>query len=148
MTLFHFGNDFTLAYFPYFITYKQKCAQTRVTYLFMQLCKMLFLTTFFPTWEGSIYDFLGGMEFDWKYIQKSLDTNIISLVHYIISYAQVWMITCYNLYCTFQPAIFLLMFFNVHEAFIMETFIHLSMVTGLLALSTLAPCVTIVNMHS
>uniref|UniRef100_A0A140LIC5 BOS complex subunit TMEM147 n=9 Tax=Tetrapoda TaxID=32523 RepID=A0A140LIC5_MOUSE len=49
MTLFHFGNCFALAYFPYFITYKcsglseynafWKCVQAGVTYLFVQLCK-------------------------------------------------------------------------------------------------------------
>lgn len=141
MTLFHFGNCFALAYFPYFITYKcsglseynafWKCVQAGVTYLFVQLCKMLFLATFFPTWEGGIYDFIGefmkasvdvadliglnlvmsrnagkgeykimvaalgwataelimsrciplwvgarGIEFDWKYIQMSIDSNI------------------------------------------------------------------------
>uniref|UniRef100_A0A673VJN4 BOS complex subunit TMEM147 n=1 Tax=Suricata suricatta TaxID=37032 RepID=A0A673VJN4_SURSU len=152
MTLFHFGNCFALAYFPYFITYKcsglseynafWKCVQAGVTYLFVQLCKMLFLATFFPTWEGGIYDFIGefmkasvdvadliglnlvmsrnagkgeykimvaalgwataelimsrciplwvgarGIEFDWKYIQMSIDSNI-SLVHYIVASAQ------------------------------------------------------------
>ncbi|EDM07718.1 rCG54128, isoform CRA_a [Rattus norvegicus] len=50
MTLFHFGNCFALAYFPYFITYKcsglseynafWKCVQAGVTYLFVQLCKV------------------------------------------------------------------------------------------------------------
>uniref|UniRef100_A0A8D0H0W1 BOS complex subunit TMEM147 n=1 Tax=Sphenodon punctatus TaxID=8508 RepID=A0A8D0H0W1_SPHPU len=143
MTLFHFGNCFALAYFPYFITYKcsglseynafWRCVQAGATYLFVQLCKMLFLATFFPTWEGGAgaYDFVGefmkatvdladlvglhlvmsrnagkgeykimvaamgwataelimsrciplwvgarGIEFDWKYIQMSIDSNI------------------------------------------------------------------------
>ncbi|XP_036418604.1 transmembrane protein 147-like [Colossoma macropomum] len=143
MTLFHFGNCFALAYFPYFITYKcsglseynafWRCVQAGATYLFVQLCKMLFLATFFPTWEGGagVYDFVGefmkatvdmadllglhlvmsrnagkgeykimvaamgwataelvmsrciplwvgarGIEFDWKYIQMSFDSNI------------------------------------------------------------------------
>ena len=35
---------------------------------------------------------LGGIEFDWKYIQMSIDSSI-SLVHYIVTSAQVWMIT-------------------------------------------------------
>lgn len=224
MTLFHFGNCFALAYFPYFITYKcsglseynafWKCVQAGVTYLFVQLCKMLFLATFFPTWEGGIYDFIGefmkasvdvadlvglnlvmsrnagkgeykimvaalgwataelimsrciplwvgarGIEFDWKYIQMSIDSNI-SLVHYIVASAQVWMITRYDLYHTFRPAVLLLMFFSVYKAFVMETFVHLcslgswtallarAVVTGLLALSTLALYVAVVNVHS
>lgn len=224
MTLFHFGNCFALAYFPYFITYKcsglseynafWKCVQAGVTYLFVQLCKMLFLATFFPTWEGGIYDFIGefmkasvdvadliglnlvmsrnagkgeykimvaalgwataelimsrciplwvgarGIEFDWKYIQMSIDSNI-SLVHYIVASAQVWMITRYDLYHTFRPAVLLLMFLSVYKAFVMETFVHLfslgswtallarAVVTGLLALSTLALYVAVVNVHS
>lgn len=189
MTLFHFGNCFALAYFPYFITYKcsglseynafWKCVQAGVTYLFVQLCKMLFLATFFPTWEGGIYDFIGefmkasvdvadliglnlvmsrnagkgeykimvaalgwataelimsrciplwvgarGIEFDWKYIQMSIDSNI-SLVHYIVASAQVWMITRYDMYHTFRPAVLLLMFLSIYKAFVMETFVHL-----------------------
>ena len=36
-----------------------KCIQARVAYLFVQLCKMLFLVAFFPTWEDSICDFIG-----------------------------------------------------------------------------------------
>ncbi|KAF6078078.1 hypothetical protein HJG60_009008 [Phyllostomus discolor] len=191
-----------------------KCVQAGVTYLFVQLCKMLFLATFFPTWEGGIYDFIGefmkasvdvadlvglnlvmsrnagkgeykimvaalgwataelimsrciplwvgarGIEFDWKYIQMSIDSNI-SLVHYIVASAQVWMITRYDLYHTFRPAVLLLMFFSVYKAFVMETFVHLcslgswtallarAVVTGLLALSTLALYVAVVNVHS
>ncbi|XP_055001511.1 BOS complex subunit TMEM147 isoform X2 [Sorex araneus] len=175
---------------------------------------MLFLATFFPTWEGGIYDFIGefmkasvdvadliglnlvmsrnagkgeykimvaalgwataelimsrciplwvgarGIEFDWKYIQMSIDSNI-SLVHYIVASAQVWMITRYDLYHTFRPAVVLLMFLSVYKAFVMETFVHLfslgswtallarAVVTGLLALSTLALYVAVVNVHS
>uniref|UniRef100_A0A5F8A3Q0 BOS complex subunit TMEM147 n=1 Tax=Macaca mulatta TaxID=9544 RepID=A0A5F8A3Q0_MACMU len=175
---------------------------------------MLFLATFFPTWEGGIYDFIGefmkasvdvadliglnlvmsrnagkgeykimvaalgwataelimsrciplwvgarGIEFDWKYIQMSIDSNI-SLVHYIVASAQVWMITRYDLYHTFRPAVLLLMFLSVYKAFVMETFVHLcslgswtallarAVVTGLLALSTLALYVAVVNVHS
>uniref|UniRef100_A0A9L0SHB5 BOS complex subunit TMEM147 n=1 Tax=Equus caballus TaxID=9796 RepID=A0A9L0SHB5_HORSE len=117
-----------------------KCVQAGVTYLFVQLCKMLFLATFFPTWEGGIYDFIG--------------------VHYIVASAQVWMITRYDLYHTFRPAVLLLMFLSVYKAFVMETFVHIcslgswtallarAVVTGLLALSTLALYVAVVNVHS
>lgn len=56
--------------------------------------------------------------------QKSMDSSI-SLVHYIISSAQIWMITRYDLYHTLQPAFLLVMFLNIYEAFIMEIFIHL-----------------------
>ncbi|KAF4015355.1 hypothetical protein G4228_006465 [Cervus hanglu yarkandensis] len=69
MALFHFRNCFALAYFRCFTTYKcsglsessafWKCVQAGVAYLFVQLCKMLFLVTFFPTWEGGVCDFTG-----------------------------------------------------------------------------------------
>ena len=36
-----------------------KCIQPGVTHLFMQLCKVLFSVTFFPTWEGGICDLIG-----------------------------------------------------------------------------------------
>ena len=37
-----------------------------------------------------------GIEFDWKYIQMYIDSNI-SVVYYIVTSAQVWMITHYNM---------------------------------------------------
>lgn len=89
------------------------------------------------------------MEFDWKYIQMSIDSNISLVrstapptfgrqsrfspkpgpsfprpsspqVHYIVASAQVWMITRYDLYHTFRPAVLLLMFLSVYKAFVME----------------------------
>ncbi|KAJ1060834.1 hypothetical protein K5549_020804, partial [Capra hircus] len=89
MTLFHFRNCFALAV---------ACGvQAGVTYLFVQLCKVLFLATFFPTREGSLCDFIG------------------DLVHYIVTSAQVWMIT---------RSVLLLMFLSV-KTFVVETFVHL-----------------------
>ncbi|KAI3360789.1 hypothetical protein L3Q82_013021 [Scortum barcoo] len=186
MTLFHFGNCFALAYFPYFITYKcsglseynafWRCVQAGATYLFVQLCKMLFLATFFPTWEGGagVYDFVGefmkatvdladllglhlvmsrnagkgeykimvaamgwataelvmsrclplwvgarGIEFDWKYIQMSFDSNI-SLVHYIAMAAVVWMFTRYDLPKSFRLPVTVLLALCVYKAFLMD----------------------------
>ncbi|KAM9732517.1 BOS complex subunit TMEM147-like [Dama dama] len=117
MALFHFRNCFALAYFRCFTTYKcsglsessafWKCVQAGVAYLFVQLCKMLFLVTFFPTWEGGVCDFTG------------------DLVHHTVASAQVWMITRYDLYHTYRPAVLLLMFLSVYKAFVMETFVHL-----------------------
>lgn len=88
----------------------------------------------------------------------SNDSNI-SLVHYIVASAQVWMITRYDLGHSFQPAV-LLMFLSIYKACVTETFIHIcslgsrtallsrAVMTGLLALSTLALCGPAVNMHS
>lgn len=41
-------------------------------------------------------------------------------VHYIVAAAQVWMITRYDLYHTFRPAVLFLMFLSVYKAFVME----------------------------
>ncbi|KAM4567791.1 transmembrane protein 147 [Fundulus heteroclitus] len=223
MTLFHFGNCFALAYFPYFITYKcsglseynafWRCVQAGATYLFVQLCKMLFLATFFPTWEGGagVYDFVGefmkstvdladllglhlvmsrnagkgeykimvaamgwataelvmsrflplwvgarGIEFDWKYIQMSFDSNI-SLVHYIAMAAVVWMFTRYDLPKSFRLPVTVLLALCVYKAFLIELFVHIFMLgswtvllvkavlTGAISLCSLFLFVTLVH---
>ncbi|XP_065510745.1 BOS complex subunit TMEM147-like isoform X1 [Caloenas nicobarica] len=79
MTLFHFGNCFALAYFPYFITYKcsglseysafWRCVQAGATYVLVQLGKMLVLATFFPTWEGPS----GGFDLLGEFLRASLE---------------------------------------------------------------------------
>ncbi|XP_061300181.1 BOS complex subunit TMEM147 [Pezoporus flaviventris] len=79
MTLFHFGNCFALAYFPYFITYKcsglseysafWRCVQAGATYVLVQLGKMLFLATFFPTWEGPS----GGFDLVGEFLRATVD---------------------------------------------------------------------------
>jgi len=58
MTFFHFCNCVALAYVPFVIVYKcsglaeysafWKCIQAGAAYLVTQLCKMMFLATFFP----------------------------------------------------------------------------------------------------
>ncbi|XP_038669397.1 BOS complex subunit TMEM147 [Scyliorhinus torazame] len=223
MTLFHFGNCFALAYFPYFIAYKctglseynafWRCVQAGATYLFVQLCKMLFLATFFPTWDTSVgvYDFIGefmkstvdladlvglhlvmsknagkgeykimvaamgwstaelimsrciplwvgarGIEFDWKYIQMSFDSNI-SLVHYITMAGLVWMFSRYDLPRHYRLPIAVLLGLSVYKAFLMESFVHVlllgswtallikAMVTGAISLSSLILYINLVH---
>uniref|UniRef100_A0A3B4DD17 BOS complex subunit TMEM147 n=1 Tax=Pygocentrus nattereri TaxID=42514 RepID=A0A3B4DD17_PYGNA len=176
MTLFHFGNCFALAYFPYFITYKcsglseynafWRCVQAGATYLFVQLCKVssnltcyecckefmkatvdmadllglhlvmsrnagkgeykimvaamgwataeLVMSRCIPLWVGA-----RGIEFDWKYIQMSFDSNI-SLVHYIAMAAVVWMFTRYDLPKSFRLPVTVLLGLCVYKAFLME----------------------------
>lgn len=86
------------------------------------------------------------------------DSNI-SLVHYIVSSAQVWITRCYDLCHSFQPVVLLLAFLSIYEALVRETFIPLcslgswtalsrAVVTGLLALSTLVLHVTAISIHS
>ncbi|XP_078060580.1 BOS complex subunit TMEM147 [Mustelus asterias] len=223
MTLFHFGNCLALAYFPYFIAYKctglseynafWRCVQAGATYLFVQLCKMLFLATFFPTWDASVgvYDFIGecmkstvdladlvglhlvmsknagkgeykimvaamgwstaelimsrciplwvgarGIEFDWKYIQMSFDSNI-SLVHYITMAGLVWMFSRYDLPRHYRLPIAVLLALSVYKAFLMESFVHVlllgswtallikAMVTGAISLSSLVLYINLVH---
>ncbi|XP_028921157.1 transmembrane protein 147 [Ornithorhynchus anatinus] len=223
MTLFHFGNCFALAYFPFLIAYKGsglseynafwRCVQAGASYLFVQLCKMLFLATFFPTWEGGAgaYDFLGefmkatvdvadlvglhlvmgrnagkgelkvmvaamgwataelvtarciplwvgarGIEFDWKYIQMGIESNI-SLVHYIAVSALVWMFSRYDLPRHFRLPLTLLLGLSVYKGFVLESSVHLfvlgswtallvrAVLTGVLALSSLSLFVTLVH---
>ncbi|XP_018424270.1 PREDICTED: transmembrane protein 147 isoform X2 [Nanorana parkeri] len=149
MTLFHFGNCFALAYFPYFITYKcsglseynafWRCVQAGATYLCVQLCKMLFLATFFPTWEGAVgaYDFIG--------------------VHYMAIAALVWMWTRYDLPTHFRLPVTVLLGLSMYKAFLMDCFVHIfllgswtalllkAVVTGLLSLSCLTLFVSLVH---
>ncbi|XP_061453527.1 BOS complex subunit TMEM147 isoform X3 [Rhineura floridana] len=174
---------------------------------------MLFLATFFPTWEGGAgaYDFVGefmkatvdladlvglhlvmsrnagkgeykimvaamgwataelimsrciplwvgarGIEFDWKYIQMSIDSNI-SLVHYIVTAALVWMFTRYDLPKHYRLPLTFLLGASVYKAFFMESFVHVfllgswtallvkAVITGLLSLSSLTLFVTLVH---
>ena len=66
------------------------------------------------------------------------------------------MITRYDLYHTYRPAVLLLMFLSVYKAFVMETFVLLCslgswtvlLVTGLLALSTSALYIAVVNVRA
>uniref|UniRef100_A0A452SGJ4 BOS complex subunit TMEM147 n=1 Tax=Ursus americanus TaxID=9643 RepID=A0A452SGJ4_URSAM len=172
MTLFHCWNGFTLAHFPYFITYKRcglstlpsrsvcrpgsptsscGCARCYSWPCFSHLGSVhvadligLNLLTSWNVHKGEYKIMLVALgwatgtlivshcipsELELRALslevhQKSMDSSI-SLVHYIISSAQVWMITRYDLYHTFQPAFLLVMFLNIYEAFIMEIFVHL-----------------------
>uniref|UniRef100_A0A803TL46 BOS complex subunit TMEM147 n=1 Tax=Anolis carolinensis TaxID=28377 RepID=A0A803TL46_ANOCA len=119
-----------------------RCIQAGATYLFVQLCKMLFLTTFFPTWEGGT-----GMSVN----------SSISLVHYITMAALVWMFTCYYLPKHYQLPLTFLLGIGVYKAFFMESFVHVfllgswtallvkAVITGLLSLSSLTLFITLVH---
>lgn len=187
MTLFHFGNCCALAYAPYFLTYKYsglseygvfwKCVQASAMYLLTQLCKMLFLATFFPTTDatlgggldvmGEIFkstvdfaDLVGlhfimtqiagkgelkilvagtgwataelvmtrflplwvgarGMEFDWKYIQMSLDSNV-SLVHHIATATLIWLWSRNDLKKSVFPVVGTLLMFSCYKPLFVE----------------------------
>ncbi|XP_038669398.1 transmembrane protein 147 isoform X3 [Scyliorhinus canicula] len=220
MTLFHFGNCFALAYFPYFIAYKctglseynafWRCVQAGATYLFVQLCKEfmkstvdladlvglhlvmsknagkgeykimvaamgwstaeLIMSRCIPLWVGA-----RGIEFDWKYIQMSFDSNISLLpapvctrlpgeqesayegVHYITMAGLVWMFSRYDLPRHYRLPIAVLLGLSVYKAFLMESFVHVlllgswtallikAMVTGAISLSSLILYINLVH---
>uniref|UniRef100_UPI0035900715 BOS complex subunit TMEM147 n=1 Tax=Myxine glutinosa TaxID=7769 RepID=UPI0035900715 len=195
MTLFHLGNCLALSFIPYVITYKcsglaeysafWRCVQAGGIYVLVQLCKMLFLATFFPTWEGvtvggfdavgelmkatvEVADLCGlyvvmvrmagrgelkvmvagmgwataelftsrfvplwvgarGMEFDWKFIQISLDSNI-SLVHHLVTAALVWLRSRYDLPHKVSTAVSFLLLLSIYRNFFSElvqwSFVH------------------------
>ncbi|KAG2470695.1 G3P2 dehydrogenase, partial [Polypterus senegalus] len=58
-----------------------RCVQAGATYLFVQLCKMLFLATFFPTWEGGagVYDFVG------EFMKATVDLADLLGLHLVMS---------------------------------------------------------------
>lgn len=205
MTFYHFGNCLALAYVPYHLTYKYsglseygsfwKCVQAGFLYMFTQLCKMLFLATFFPTSGGDemeegfvstsaeeggninfdflqeflrltvdLADLIGlyvvlqrlagkgqvkvltagvgwafaeliltrviflwvgarGIEFDWKYIQKSFDANI-SLVHYVTMSCLVWLWMRRDVNKTVLPILALLMGVCSYKTLMLDSFVH------------------------
>jgi len=191
MTFFHFGNCVALAYVPYVIFYRSsqlaeysafwKCIQAGAAYLVTQLCKMMFLATFFPASdiEAGQFDVLGeflkstvdladlfglhlvmskiagkgqlkfmiagvgwasaeliatrfwplwvgarGIEFDWKYIQMSLDSNI-SLMQHISAAALIWLYSRKDLNRASVPVIILLLGLSCYRPLIIEVLIHM-----------------------
>jgi len=209
MTLFHFGNCCALAYAPYFLTYKYsgladygvfwKCVQASAMYLLTQLCKMLFLATFFPATEASVggIDLIGevfkstvdfadlvgihfvmsqiagkgelkvlvagigwataelvmtrffplwvgarGMEFDWKFMQMSFESNV-SLIHHIATAALVWLWSRNDLKKSVFPIIGTLLLFSCYKPLLAELIINaLSLGSwSTLALKTIATTV-------
>jgi len=190
MTFFHFGNCVALAYVPYVIIYRSsglaeysafwKCIQAGAAYLVTQLCKMMFLATFFPASDLSVgqFDLFGeffkstadvadlfglylimskiagkgqlkfmiagvgwasaeliatgfwplwvgarGIEFDWKYIQMSLDSNI-SLIQHISTAALIWLYSRKDLNKASVPVVILLLALSCYRPLIVEVLIR------------------------
>ncbi|KAK0149451.1 Transmembrane protein 147 [Merluccius polli] len=104
-----------------------------------------------PLWVGA-----RGIEFDWKYIQMSFDSNI-SLVHYIAMASVVWMFTRYDLPKSFRLPVTVLLGLCVYKAFLMELFVHMfllgswtallvkAILTGVVSLCSLLLFVTLVH---
>eukprot|EP00493_Phyllostaurus_siculus_P011263 UN11421 len=66
-------------------------------------CAEFLTTKLVPLWVGA-----KGIEFDWKYTQLSLDSNI-SLVHYLGVATLMWLLARTDLQKTYLPVVFILL---------------------------------------
>jgi len=92
MTFYHFINCFALAYVPHFFTYKYsklseygafwKCVQAGSTYVFVQLCKMVLLATFFPAGESGAEQ---GTDIIAELLKASVDIGDLLGIHLVMS---------------------------------------------------------------
>lgn len=78
----------------------------------------LVMTRFLPLWVGA-----RGVEFDWKYIQMSFDSNI-SLVHHICTAMLVWLYNRNDLNKSFIPVVITLLALSCYRPLIVEILIH------------------------
>lgn len=78
----------------------------------------LVMTRFIPLWVGA-----RGIEFDWKYIQMSFDSNV-SLIQHISTALLVWLWSRSDLRKTLFPVVFLLLVLSCFRPLIVEILIH------------------------
>lgn len=78
----------------------------------------LVMTRFLPLWVGA-----RGVEFDWKYIQMSFDSNI-SLLHHICTAMLVWLYNRNDLNKSFVPVVMTLLALSCYRPLIVEILIH------------------------
>ncbi|XP_012270511.1 transmembrane protein 147 [Orussus abietinus] len=81
------------------------------------------LTRFLLLWIGA-----RGAEFDWKYIQKSLESNI-NLVQHINTATLVWLWSRHDLYRGLVPIVIGMLLLTVYRLFIIEIFISFFLVS-------------------
>lgn len=78
----------------------------------------LIATRFLPLWVGA-----RGVEFDWKYIQMSFDSNI-SLVQHITTATLVWLYSRNDLQKSLFPVVINLLALSCYKPLIVEVLIH------------------------
>lgn len=64
-----------------------------------------------------------GAEFDWKYIQKCLDSNI-SLIQHITTVTLIWLWSRHDLNKSFRPLVIVLLLFSSYKAMMMDLLIQ------------------------
>merc|ERR1719419_1582343 len=78
----------------------------------------LIMTRFLPLWVGA-----RGIEFDWKYIQMSFDSNV-SLVHHLSLATLVWLYSRNDLQRSAVPVVITLLALSCYRPLIVEILIH------------------------
>ncbi|XP_064617629.1 BOS complex subunit TMEM147-like [Liolophura sinensis] len=78
----------------------------------------LIMTKFLPLWVGA-----RGIEFDWKYILMSFDSNV-SLVHHICTAMLVWLYSRSDLQKSLVPVVLSLLALTSFRPLIVEILIH------------------------
>ncbi|KAI8484727.1 PREDICTED: transmembrane protein 147-like [Branchiostoma belcheri] len=78
----------------------------------------LVMTRFIPMWVGA-----RGVEFDWKYIQMSLESNI-NLVQHIAAAVLVWLWSRHDFNRSLLPVVGTLLGLSVYRPLIVEILIH------------------------
>ncbi|XP_013388016.1 transmembrane protein 147 [Lingula anatina] len=104
----------------------------------------LIVTRCLPLWVGA-----RGVEFDWKYIQMSFDSNI-SLVQHITTAALVWLYSRNDLNKAHVPVVMLLLALSCYKPLIVEILIHavgLGSWTLLLAKVLFTSCVGVIALQ-
>lgn len=78
----------------------------------------LIMTRFLPLWVGA-----RGVEFDWKYIQMSFDSNV-SLIQHIATAVLVWLYSRHDLQKSLLPVVVTLLALSCYRPLIVEILIH------------------------
>nr|CAG4641176.1 EOG090X0CTK [Eulimnadia texana] len=90
-----------------------------------------------------------GVEFDWRYIQQSFESNI-SLVHFLAVAALVWLYSRNDLPKTLLPAVIILLSLHCYQPLIMgilTTVIHVSSWTLLFIKASCTVVMAVVTLH-
>ncbi|CAF1431999.1 unnamed protein product [Adineta steineri] len=97
------------------------CGKTDLKYLIAAIgwtSAEIIVTRCLPLWVGA-----RGIEFDWKYIQMSLESNI-TLIHYLSMATLVWLRTRNDFNKSYTPLINVLLLLSCYRPLIVEVLIH------------------------
>ncbi|ELT93534.1 hypothetical protein CAPTEDRAFT_171355 [Capitella teleta] len=104
----------------------------------------LIMTKFLPLWVGA-----RGLEFDWKYMQMGLDSNV-SLIHHLTTAVLVWLYSRTDLRRSALPVVIMLLALVSYKPLIVEILIHavgLGSWTLLLAKALFTGCVGLIALQ-